>query len=131
MNIDKNWYVNLNKSRLTPPSWIFSLIWPILYILLLISFILIFIDCKFKPFCIPLIYFIIQINFNLKWYNLFFKKKKIIMSYQYIKIMILYTIISYYEFYKINILSAKLLIPYLIWIFFALYLNYIIIINNR
>ena len=75
MNIDKNWYVNLNKSRLTPPSWIFSLIWPILYILLLISFILIFIDCKFKPFCIPLIYFIIQINFNLKWYNLFFKKK--------------------------------------------------------
>ena len=61
----KNWYKNLNKSKLTPPSWVFGVVWPILYILLSVFFILLLKDEKCKGMCNPLILFGIQILLNL------------------------------------------------------------------
>jgi translocator protein len=127
---NKKWYKKLKKSSLTPPDNIFGIVWPILYILLITSFYLIFSNKKCFPYCNQLTYFIIQIIFNLLWTTIFFKFKKIKTSLLIILIIIFFTIISYFKFYKINKIASYLLIPYLLWLFFAMYLNFFIVIKN-
>ena len=41
MKYNNLWYNNLKQSPLTPPSWTFSIVWPILYVLIFISMILV------------------------------------------------------------------------------------------
>ena len=130
MNFNKEWYNKLKKSKLTPPDWVFGVVWPILYFILIISIILLFIFKKFKPICIPIIYFSIQMILNLKWTTIFFKENKIGKALQYIFGIIFYTILMIKEIYKINKLISYLLLPYLLWLIFAFYLNLFIYINN-
>ena len=61
---DDIWYINLNKSSLNPPGYIFGIVWPILYILMSISAYLTFND-TFRLF-------IAQLFFNTAWSWLFF-----------------------------------------------------------
>jgi len=127
---NKIWYNKLNKSKLTPPSWIFKTIWPILYIVLFISFLLIQKNKKCKPFCKPFIYFILQIVFNLIWTTLFFKLKKIKLALVDLFLIILFTFITILQFNKIDKIASYLLLPYLGWLLFAFYLNFYIVLNN-
>ena len=126
-NIDK-WYKNLKKSPLTPPDYVFGIVWPILYFLLLIYFILALQE-KNK---IPLVYFMIQLILNLFWTTVFFRKKNIILAMYMLIVILFFTILSGMEMYykNNNILLPLLLIPYIIWLSFAGYLNFYIIFNN-
>ena len=59
------WYLSLEKSRLNPPSYVFAIVWPLLYILMMVSS---YLTYK-KVFSI----FIIQLFFNAIWSWLFFR----------------------------------------------------------
>ena len=59
------WYLSLNKSELNPPSYVFGIVWPILYVLMMISAYLAY----KKVYGI----FIIQLVFNAAWSWLFFR----------------------------------------------------------
>lgn len=126
-NIDK-WYKNLKKSPLTPPDYVFGIVWPILYFLLLIYFILALQE-KNK---IPLVYFMIQLILNLFWTTVFFRKRNINLAFAMIIVILFFTILSGMEMYykNNNILLPLLLFPYIIWLSFAGYLNFYIIFNN-
>jgi tryptophan-rich sensory protein len=126
-NIDK-WYKNLKKSPLTPPDYVFGIVWPILYFLLLIYFILALQE-KNK---IPLVYFMIQLILNLFWTTVFFRKKNINLAMYMLIVILFFTILSGMEMYykNNNILLPLLLVPYIIWLSFAGYLNFYIIFNN-
>ena len=126
-NIDK-WYKNLKKSPLTPPDYVFGIVWPILYFLLLIYFILTLQE-KNK---IPLVYFMIQLILNLFWTTVFFRKKNINLAMYMLVAILFFTILSGMEMYykNNNILLPLLLVPYIIWLSFAGYLNFYIIFNN-
>lgn len=126
-NIDK-WYKNLKKSPLTPPDYVFGIVWPILYLLLLIYFLL---GLKEKNL-IPIIYFMIQMILNILWTTVFFKKKQINLAMYMLIGILFFTILSGLEMYNINnnIFLPLLLIPYIIWLSFASYLNFYIITNN-
>lgn len=100
------------------PSWIFPIVWTILYILMGISSYLIYKQIKI----IPKIY-IIQLIINLIWSFIFFKFKLFILAFIWIIFLILLVIIMIRDFLSINKLSGYLQIPYLIWLFIALYLN--------
>lgn len=126
----KEWYYNLNKSKISPPSWIFGIVWPILYLLMAISFIIIIRNDKCNKFCRPLIYFGIQLIFNLLWTSLFFKLKNPFLSLIDLILIIIFTIITIVEFYKISLYASLLLIPYILWLFLAFYLNIYIVIYN-
>lgn len=128
--MNNKWYLNIKKSKLTPPSFVFGIVWPILYFLLGLSFFLVWKNDKCFPFCIPLIFFLIQLFFNLIWTYLFFVKKKFLLALIDIFIMIIFTIITIKMFYKIDKVSSYLLIPYLVWISFAFYLTFYIYMNN-
>ena len=127
---NRKWYNSLNKSILTPPNWVFGVVWPILYLLMGISFFMIQRNKKCKPFCNALVFFIIQLGFNLLWTKLFFKRKKPMLALIDIIFVIIFTFITYNSFYKISKQASQLLLPYMIWICFAFYLNLYIVLNN-
>lgn len=126
-NIDK-WYKNLKKSPLTPPDYVFGIVWPILYLQLIIYFLL---GLK-EQNLIPMIYFMIQMILNILWTTVFFKKKQINLAMYMLVVILFFTILSALEMYNKNnnIILPLLLVPYILWLSFASYLNFYIIINN-
>lgn len=123
----ENWYKNLNKSSLTPPSYVFGYVWPILYILIILSFV-IYVNGKYTSKGIIL--YITQFILNLTWTKLFFEKGLICISFLHLAILNVLVFITYTEFIQSSWFAGNLLIPYMIWILFALYLNYYICVNN-
>ena len=104
------------------PSWIFPVVWTILYILMGISSYLIYEETNE----IPKIY-IIQLIFNLLWSFIFFTFKLQTLAFIWILLLILLVIIMIRDFLSKNKLAGYLQIPYLIWLFIAAILNLIII----
>lgn len=104
------------------PSWIFPVVWTILYILMGISSYLIYEETQE----IPKIY-IIQLIFNLLWSFIFFTFKLQTLAFIWILFLILLVIIMIRDFLSKNKLAGYLQIPYLIWLFIAAILNLIII----
>ena len=104
------------------PSWIFPVVWTILYILMGISSYLIYEETQE----IPKIY-IIQLIFNLLWSFIFFTFKLQTLAFFWILFLILLVIIMIRDFLSKNKLAGYLQIPYLIWLFIAAILNLIII----
>lgn len=121
------WYENLNKSALTPPAWVFGPVWGILYTLMFLS-LAIYLNTKYTR--VGLILFVIQLIINLMWTSLFFEKKLICGSVINVVILNILVFLTFREFRKSSILASSLLIPYMIWILFALYLNVYICLNN-
>ncbi len=128
--MNREWYNNLKKSKLTPPNWVFGKVWPILYITLAISFFLIKKDKKCSEWCKPLNFFLIQMFFNLIWTSLFFNMKQIKLALLDLIIVIIFTLITMKEFYEINKYATFILIPYILWLSLAFYLNFYIVLNN-
>jgi benzodiazapine receptor len=130
LNMDKSdrWYLKLNKSSLTPPGYIFSIVWPILYILMSISVWIIW--NKEKEITFPIQLYIIQLILNFTWSPLFFKYHCINESLFLLLLIWILVFIIIDLFYSIDKIAGLLLIPYLIWLTFAFYLNYYIVKNN-
>ena len=132
MNQIKNreWYLSLNKSKLTPPGYVFGIVWPILYLLLGISFLLTIKSPKCIGFCSPLVFFTIQMILNLIWTTVFFRVKMMKTALILIYSIIALTIVAFTRMLPVNSTAALLLIPYLLWLCFASYLNLYIVVNN-
>ena len=117
-----SWYLLLNKSELNPPSYVFGIVWPILYILMMVSAFL----AHKNIFSI----FIIQLIFNAAWSWLFFRFQMPLIALLDIYLLIAINIYILNLMYKENKLAFFLFIPYVVWISFASYLNLFIVINN-
>jgi benzodiazapine receptor len=117
-----SWYLLLNKSELNPPSYIFGVVWPILYILMMVSAFL----AHKKIFSI----FITQLFFNAAWSWLFFRFQMPLIALLDIYLLIAINIYILNLMYKENKIAFFLFIPYVVWISFASYLNLFIVINN-
>ena len=116
------WYLSLNKSELNPPSYVFGIVWPILYVLMMISAYL-----AYKK-----IYeiFLIQLAFNAAWSWLFFRFQMPLISLIDIYLLVALNLYITAVMYRENKLAFILFIPYVLWISFASYLNLFIVINN-
>ena len=117
-----SWYLSLDKSELNPPSYIFGIVWPILYILMMVSAYL----AHKKIFSI----FITQLFFNAVWSWLFFRFQMPLIALLDIYLLIALNIYILNLMYKENKIAFFLFIPYVAWISFASYLNLFIVINN-
>ena len=116
------WYLSLEKSVLNPPSYVFGIVWPILYILMMVSS---YLTYK-KVFSI----FMAQLFFNDVWSWLFFRFQMPFVALLDIYLLIALNIYILNLMYKENKLAFFLFIPYVMWISFASYLNLFIVINN-
>ena len=123
-------FATLSKPILSPPGFIFPIVWTILYVLMGISSYLIYNEQDYQSSCCLKIYGI-NLFMNFMWSLIFFGLK--LRLFAFIWIIILDLVIAYmiYCFYKVNKKAAYLQIPYLIWCLFATYLNLAIYLMNR
>ena len=124
------WYKNLKTAPWTPPPYVFGIVWPILYIFLMISVSLVLFDKQCFPYCSPITYFILQMILNLSWTTIFFRYQQILLGLITIVSMLGLAIITMIQFYPINHLAAYLLIPYILCLGVALSLNLYIFLYN-
>ena len=124
------WYDTLTKPFLNPPNWIFSYAWGILYLMIFFAFVFFAKERTFASKRQGYIYFILQLIFNFLWTPVFFIFHNIILSVLIILILDILVIMNIKTFYKVSKISAYLLIPYLLWILFATYLNIAILLLN-
>ena len=113
-------YQNLIQPPLAPPSILFPIAWTILYLLMGISYYL-FRKSNNNLKTISIYY--LQLSFNALWSIIFFIWKMRFFSIIWILILVLLIIILIFQFYKDKKVAAYLLIPYLLWVIFATYLN--------
>lgn len=114
-------YNMLTKPPLSPPNYLFPVAWTILYLLMGISY------CIFKNKDIyspaTTILYYLQLFLNITWSLIFFVLKWRLLSIIWIILLILVVLFLMKSFYKTSKISYYLLIPYLLWILFAAYLN--------
>lgn len=123
-----NIYDEITKPFLSPPGIVFPIMWFILYTLMGISFYII-LESK-RDIEIPVIIYFVQLLFNSLWTLLFFGLKSFLISSIWIFILIILVIIMIISFYRINKKAGLIQIPYLLWLCFALYLNFSIYLLN-
>lgn len=99
------------------PGWIFPVVWSILYVLMGISSYLVSYNRELLK-----IYYL-NLAVNLLWPIIFFNLGLKTFAFFWILFLIIIVGIMIYRFYKENKLSAYLLIPYIVWLVFAAFLN--------
>ncbi len=124
------WYITLTKPSFNPPGWIFGPVWTILYILIWISFYLVWKENFGNKNKLAISIYSLQIFLNIIWSWLFFGLKSPTLALIEIIILWLVIIINIIVFYKINKKAGLILVPYLLWVSFATILNYFIFILN-
>lgn len=120
------------KPPLTPPNWLFPIVWTILYILMGISAYLIYqskVDVE-ETKSVALIIYGVQLIVNFFWSIIFFNLQAYLFAFIWILLLLFLIIVMIKLFYPINKLSAILQIPYLLWVAFATYLTFGVFILN-
>ena len=119
------WYAALAKPALNPPAWLFGPVWVALYLLMGISLWLVWrSNSSEKKKAIGL--FIVQLTLNAVWSPVFFGAQSIGNALAIIVLLWAAIVLTILVFKKISKAAAWLLFPYIIWVSFAVYLNFAI-----
>jgi tryptophan-rich sensory protein len=128
INYKEPWYSLLNKPVFNPPDWIFGPIWSSLYLMMTVS-VWLYWHSKNRNINTIYIYFI-HLVFNATWSIIFFALHNMILALVVLVILIALIINLILSFRRVKMISAYLMIPYLLWCCFALILNTSLIILN-
>ena len=123
-------YPTLIRPPLSPPAFLFPVVWTILYLLMGISSYMIYVSGDPNTGK-ALKYYALQLLFNFGWSILFFGLSQYLLSFIWLIALILLIAVMIYQFYRISPLAACLQIPSLLWCLFAAYLNRSIYLLNR
>ena len=114
----------LNKPPLSPPGWLFPVVWTILFVLMGIASYLIYQQGTEKvKVRQALVIYGVQLLFNFFWPIFFFRFGWYLFSFLWLMILWVLILVMISKFRKIDETAAKLLVPYLLWVTFAGYLN--------
>ena len=124
-NLDP-WYLSLNKSFLTPPGYIFGIVWSGLYLLLAIVGWQLFQDKKIVNLNQLQLTFVVQLILNWLWTPLFFYLHWIGIALVCLIVIVWFTTLFLIFAWRQQRLLFWLMFPYWCWVCFALYLNFFI-----
>jgi benzodiazapine receptor len=119
------WYQTLNKPGFTPPGWFIGAVWITLFLLMGVALYLIWMrGLKVEGVGTALTVFILQLFLNILWSLLFFGLRS--PFHAFLEIILLWVLImaSIITFYRIDRRAGLLLVPYILWVSFAAFLNY-------
>ncbi len=107
---------------LSPPAWLFPVVWTILFTLMGISSARVSLSaCANRSDALFL--FAIQLLVNFLWTVFFFSFKAFMLSFFWIIFLLLLVILTAVRFERCAAGAGKLQIPYIAWLLFATYLN--------
>lgn len=113
------------KVPLSPPAFLFPIVWTVLYILMGISsYLIVMSGSPLAPKALRV--YTLQLFFNFFWSILFFRFSMYLLAFLWLLALIYLIIWMIRLFYEIEPLAAYLQIPYLLWCIFAAYLNFMI-----
>ncbi|HIV61414.1 MAG TPA: tryptophan-rich sensory protein [Candidatus Butyricicoccus avistercoris] len=118
------------KPPLTPPSFIFPIVWGILFALMGISVARIWLKPQSDDRTKSLIIFAVQLAVNVIWTLVFFNLQTFGIAFIIILLLLALILLMILSFSKLDKLAAKLQIPYFLWVLFAAYLNISIFLLN-
>lgn len=115
-------YSSLYKPPFAPPGWLFPVVWTILFILMGVAAYLVYIsDAPNKTTALKL--YAIQLLVNLGWSVIFFRWDAYFLAFTWLLLLFYLVYLTTLEFYKANKWAGYLMIPYLIWLVYAGYIN--------
>ena len=126
-------YSSINQPALAPPGWLFPIVWGILYVLMGISSGLIYTNESVSPEekSIALKIYGFQLIVNFFWSLIFFNLRNYLFAFFWILLLWVLIIFMIIRFVRIKPIAGWLQIPYLSWVTFAAYLNFMIYLLNK
>ena len=121
------WYAELTKPALNPPNWIFAPVWTTLYIMIGFALFLVWKNVNFREKrAIVVSLFLTQLLLNTTWSIVFFGMQNPGLALVNIALLWVAILGTIFVFNQISKPAALLLVPYILWVSFASYLNYAI-----
>ncbi|MBR5507926.1 MAG: tryptophan-rich sensory protein [Clostridia bacterium] len=126
-----SFYETINQPPLSPPSWLFPVVWSILFALMGISSAKVYTEIKENNIkSNALTVYGINLGMNFLWSIIFFNVRAFLFAFVWLILLVGVIIKMITEFRKISLWAGNLQIPYLLWCIFALYLNFGIYVLN-
>ena len=121
----------LQQPPLSPPGWLFPVVWTILYLLMGLAFYMVTVSGaeEDKVNAAQKIYYG-QLAANFLWSLIFFNLEQYFIAFLWLLFLWVLILITLFRFYRIRPLAGYLLIPYILWVTFAGYLNFGIFLLN-
>ena len=121
----------LTKRPLTPPSFLFPIVWTVLFILMGVGAARIFMTEPTAARNRALIVYVVQLAVNFFWSIIFFNLQAYAFAFFWLILLWVLILTMIYLFCKVDKPAALIQIPYAIWVTFAGYLNLMIWLMNR
>ena len=120
------WYSSLARPALAPPNWVFGPVWTALFALIGAAVWLVWRRADESPAAVKLamVVFVVHFAFNLGWSLVFFGMRELGAGLAVIAVLWLLILATMWAFDRVDRRAAALLVPYLLWVSFATYLNY-------
>ncbi len=126
-------YNDIVRPLLSPPSWLFPVVWTILFILMGISAAIIYLNktASAAQKNSALLTYVLSLFVNFFWSLIFFNLRAFLFASIWILLLLYLIIRTIMKYYKIDKTAAFLQTPYLVWVSFATYLTFAIWYLNR
>lgn len=121
----------LRQPPLSPPGWLFPIVWTILYLAMgYASYRVLESDVPQQKKQNALTLYGIQLFFNFLWPLVFFRLELYLTAFLVLVVLWLLILLTIRSFSRIDDTASDLLLPYLLWVTFAGYLNLGVFILN-
>ena len=117
-------FAALDKPPLSPPGWLFPLVWTVLYILMgIASYIVVESGAKAEDKKRAFKTYFLQLGFNFFWSIIFFSFSAYEIAFAWLVALLVLIVVTTVDFYRIDRRAGILMLPYIAWVSFAGYLN--------
>ena len=118
------WYAGLNKPPLTPPNWVFSPVWTVLYTMIAVAIFLYYRAPNKRGVALTSALLALHLATNSAWTWLFFGLRSPALALADIVVLDATLVLLIPRFRRARLAAGALLVPYLLWVLFATHLNY-------
>ena len=118
----ETWYVGVERSVLTPPNWVFAPVWTLLFFLMGIALYIVWQQKNLGA----LVLFAVQLVLNTLWSIIFFGLQDPAFALVEIVVLWFFILLTTMQFFRVRKVAGLLLVPYVLWVSFAMYLNFIV-----
>ncbi len=123
-------FARLAQPPLSPPGWLFPIVWTVLFILMGIGAAMVYLsESEHREKALRV--YAAQLAVNFLWSIIFFNLEARLFAFFWLLLLLALVIRMFFLFRKIRPLAAYLQIPYLLWLLFAAYLNFGVWLLNR